>query len=103
MTTNPSEDTSGGLVPAGDNKLSSLASQFPEILSRAGPAALFAEEFFFGRIRNEHTRSAYKIAVRRFLVWAEARGLELVTIADVASGELPKRVQDLAADPRAWI
>ena len=35
---------------------------------RAGKAAVFAaEEFFFGRIRNEHTRAAYLIAVRRFL------------------------------------
>jgi Rrf2 family protein len=40
-------------------------------------------------------------------VWIALRAsereiLELVTVADVASGELPKRVQDLVADPRAW-
>ncbi len=34
----------------------------------AGQAAVFApEEFFFGSIRNAHTRAAYLIAVRRFL------------------------------------
>src|SRR5437667_11159181 len=73
---------SAGLVPAAQNPLSSLPSQFPEILRRAGKPAVFAaEEFFFGRIRNEHTRAAYLIAVRRFLQWAEDRGLELVRIA----------------------
>src|ERR1035437_2669433 len=66
------------LVPAGHNLPSSFPSQLPQILIRAGKAAVFAtEEFFFGRIRNEHTRSAYMIAVKRFLAWAEARGLEL--------------------------
>jgi hypothetical protein len=37
--------------------------------------------FFFGRIRNPHTRTAYLRAVKRFLGWAETRGLELVKIA----------------------
>src|SRR5438093_1998673 len=90
MTTNHSDDTTGSdLVPTRrDHHLSSLGNQFPEILSRAGPAALFAaEEFFFGRIRNAHTRSAYRIAIRRFLVWAEARGLELVGIAPKDVGQ----------------
>jgi Rrf2 family protein len=34
---------------------------------------------------------------------SERQILELVTIADVAGGELPDRVRDLAADPRAWV
>src|SRR5947209_1683268 len=52
------------------------------MIHRAGKAAVFAaEEFFYGRIRNEHTRAAYMIAVRRFLTWAEDRGLELGRIA----------------------
>jgi len=59
-----------------------------QLLYGQGPAAIFAtEEFFFGRIRNAHTRSAYRIAVRRFLVWAEARGLELVGIAPKDVGQ----------------
>lgn len=78
---NPTSNLPGNLVPSGKNHLISLPSQFPEILSRAGKAAVFAtDEFFFGRIRNGHTRRAYLIAVKRFLGWAEARGLELRTI-----------------------
>ena len=73
---------SAGLVPASKNQPSFLPSQLSEILRRAGKAAVFgAEEFFYGRIRNELTRAAYLIAVRRFLQWAEDRGLELVRIA----------------------
>ena len=70
------------LLPADANPPSSIRSQFPQILVRGGKAAVFAaEEFFFGRIRNEHTRAAYMVAVRRFLAWAERRGLELRRIA----------------------
>jgi hypothetical protein len=41
-------------------------------------------------------------------VWIALRAsereiLELVTIADVVTGELPERVRELAADPRAWV
>jgi integrase/recombinase XerD len=60
----------------------------PEILVRGGKAAVFAaEEFFFGRIRNENTRAAYMIAVKRFLGWAEKRSLELRRIAPRDVGE----------------
>ena len=98
-----------GLVLAGHNPLSSLPSQFPDILRRAGKAAVFAaEEFFYGRIRNEHTRAAYLVAVRRFLRWAEERGLDLVRIAPRDVGQyldwlreqntsIPTRKQHLAA------
>jgi Rrf2 family protein len=34
---------------------------------------------------------------------SERQILELVTIADVAGGELPERIRELAADPRAWV
>jgi site-specific recombinase XerD len=79
---------SNALVPAGDNLPDSFRSQLPEILVRAGKAAVFAaEEFFFGRIRNEHTRQAYLVAVKRFLAWAEARGLEMVRIAPKDVGQ----------------
>src|SRR5580704_17642775 len=77
-----------GLVPVGQNLSSCLRNQLPEILVRAGKAAVFAaEEFFFGRIRNEHTRAAYLVAVKRFLAWAERRGLELRRIAPRDVGE----------------
>jgi Rrf2 family protein len=41
-------------------------------------------------------------------VWIALRAsereiLDLVTIADVATGEMPERVRDLVADPRAWV
>jgi hypothetical protein len=41
-------------------------------------------------------------------VWIALRAsereiLELVTIANVAKGQLPKRVRSLAADPNAWV
>jgi Rrf2 family protein len=34
---------------------------------------------------------------------SERQILELVTIADVAGGDLPERVRELAADPAAWV
>src|ERR1017187_8135562 len=84
---------STSLVPRPDSSSgqlshSSFPSQLPLILSRAGKAAVFTtEEFFFGRIRNPHTRSAYLIAVKRFLQWAESRGLELQQIAPKDVGQ----------------
>jgi hypothetical protein len=72
----------GQLVPDGQDLPASSRSQLPLILARAGKAAVFAaDECFYGRIRNEHTRAAYLVAVKRFLQWAEARGLELRQIA----------------------
>lgn len=57
-------------------------SELPTIVSQAGQAAWFAwDEFFYGALRNEHTRRAYSRAVRRFLAWCEAQGLELRQIA----------------------
>jgi len=34
---------------------------------------------------------------------SEREILELVTIGDVATGELPERVRQLTADPTAWV
>jgi site-specific recombinase XerD len=82
-TSRPAE----GLVPAGQSVPSFLPSQFRILVSAGKAAAFAAEEFFFGRIRNEHTRAAYLIAVKRFLRWAEACGLELrrVTPANIGA------------------
>src|SRR5258708_16060882 len=78
---------SAALVPADQNLPSSFHSQLPEILARGGAAAVFAaDEFFYGRIRNEHTRAAYLIAVRRVLKWAELQGLELQPVPPRAVG-----------------
>ena len=55
----------------------SNAITLPEIVQRAGTAAVFpAEEFFYGNIRNQHTRVAYKRAVHQFIAWCESCGLE---------------------------
>ena len=70
-------------------RLRAPSTALPAIVARAGTAAVFAsEEFFFGRIRNEHTRAAYLHAVRQFLQWAEKRGLELARIAPKDVGPL---------------
>jgi site-specific recombinase XerD len=47
----------------------------PDIIHRAGANAVFAaQEFFFGKIRNEHTRRAYQHAVKLFLNWIGKHG-----------------------------
>ena len=58
----------------------------PGIIERAGPGARFAfEEFFHAKIRNAHTRRAYRRAVLCFLQWCELwqRSLHEVSPADV--------------------
>jgi integrase len=83
LTPKPSE----GLVPASQNP-PSFPSQLAEVLIRAGKAAVFAaEEFFFGTIRNEHTRAAYLHAVKLFLVWCEEKKLELVRVTPKDVGQ----------------
>ncbi len=85
---NSTPDPSTALVPAGENLPSSLRNQLPDIVHRAGKAAVFAaEEFFFGRIRNEHTRQAYLRAVKRFLAWSEQLGVELQQITPKMVGQ----------------
>ena len=75
--TNPS-DPASALVPVAGTPSSPA---LPDIVQRAGEAAVFAtEEFFYGKIRNEHTRSAYLHAVKQFLAWCERCGLELARI-----------------------
>ena len=57
-------------------------------------------------VRSEQL--AYRGSAERLLdVWVAVRAslrsvLEQVTLADVASGELPAHVRELAADPDAW-
>lgn len=76
------------VIPAGQNKPSVSLSQFPGIIRRAGKSAIFAaDEFFYGRIRNEHTRAAYFVAVKQFLAWAELNGIELARVTPRDVGE----------------
>lgn len=52
-----------------------ITDQLPTIIERTGANAVFAaQEFFFGTIRNEHTRRAYLHAVKLFLNWVEKHG-----------------------------
>ena len=69
-------------VPAGETTTPERIAELPAIVSRAGQAAWFAwEEFFYGKLRNEHTRRAYRRAVHNFLDWCGAQGLELRQIS----------------------
>ncbi len=64
------------------------ARNAPAIVKAAGRSAEFAwDEFFAGELANAHTRKNYLHAVRRFLAWAEGRGLELSRVAPGDVGE----------------
>jgi Rrf2 family protein len=67
-----------------DGPLANVRGQRPENLGYQGAAEALQEVW---------------IALRA----TEREILELVTVADVASGKLPKRVRTLAADPTAWV
>jgi Rrf2 family protein len=67
-----------------DGPLANVRGQRPEELGYHG-AALALQEVW--------------IALRA----SEREILELVTVADVATGKLPERVQGLVADPGAWL
>lgn len=65
----------------------STRREIPSIILDAGHAARFAwEEFFFGRIRNPHTRRSYLCAVKQFLAWCESRDLKLTTVSPADVG-----------------
>lgn len=64
------------------------SGNLPAIIERAGHGARFAfDEFFHAKIRNAHTRRAYRRAVLSFLKWADQHGRQLheVSPADVGS------------------
>lgn len=66
-----------------DGPLAHVRGHRPEDLGYQGAAAALQEVW---------------IALRA----SEREILEAVSVADVATGKLPDRVRDLAADPRAW-
>ena len=74
----------GRMIRVIDGPLANVRGQRPEELGYQGAAAALQEVW---------------IALRA----SEREILELVTLADVATGELPKRVRALAANPHAWI
>ena len=67
-----------------DGPLANVRGQRPETLGYHGAAQALQEVW---------------IALRA----SEREILELVTVADVARGELPERVRELTADPTAWV
>lgn len=95
------------LVPAGRaGDLAKRGEDLPELVLAAGSAAATAwADFFDGKLANDHTRTAYNLAVRRFLSWAHEQGRELhqVTAGDVGRyfrwhpGSLPTKKQHLSA------
>jgi site-specific recombinase XerD len=57
------------------------------MIREAGQNAVFAtEEFFYGQIRNPHTRRAYRIAIERFLCWCQQREVSLAAISPMLVG-----------------
>lgn len=78
MTTNSSSTA---------NHLPAIREQVPQIIQIAGDSARFAwEEFFYGRIRSEHTRRAYLRAVSYFLRWCELHNIAIAQISPAHIG-----------------
>ena len=64
------------------------------LIQTAGDSARFAwEEFFYGRIRSEHTRRAYFRSVRYFLAWCEDQNIILGQISPAHVGLYMDRLQ----------
>ena len=64
------------------------------LIQTAGDSARFAwEEFFYGRIRSEHTRRAYFRSVRYFLSWCEVQNITLGQISPAHVGLYMDRLQ----------
>ena len=62
-------------------------SALPPLVTAAGPGAIFAaEEFFWGKLRNPHTRRAYRTALGQFLDWCAGQGIELKRITPMMVG-----------------
>lgn len=72
---------SGGEVIPGRPAPLVAAEAIPRCVAEAGPAAEFAwEEFFIGKLRNPHTRTAYRRAIRGLLRWTDQQQLSLLRI-----------------------
>lgn len=76
---------------------SESATEVPALIAQSGQAARFAyDEFFFGKLRNPHTRRAYQRAVDRFLEWCTSREMELHEITPRDIGTYLDRQQHAA-------
>src|SRR5688500_8153242 len=73
---------------AGRSDVAMAGESVPAIIAAAGANAVFAhDEFFFGKLRNQHTRRAYQHAINRFLAWCERDGTELLRITPKLVGQ----------------
>lgn len=69
------------------NALIPAQHPLPALVTAAGSGAIFAaQEFFWGKIRNPHTRRAYQTAIAQFLAWAEGQGSDLKRITPMLVG-----------------
>ncbi len=88
------------LVPTSKSGLVKGEALLP-ILAARGKAARFAyEEFFYGQIRNPHTRVAYHRAVRKFLLACQDQGLELQQISPAVVGSYIDHLQVESPDKK---
>lgn len=72
-------------------------ANLPALVIDAGPAARFAfDEYFYGEIRNEHTRKSYLHAWRLFSDWCSQLNLQLT---QVAPGHVGRYLDGLAVSP----
>lgn len=76
----------------------------PALIADAGHAAQFAwDEFFYGAVRNPHTRRSYGRAVRRFLHWCEYRRLALGQIAPAHVGRYLDGLPDAPSSKKVYL
>jgi site-specific recombinase XerD len=69
------------------NPLVPHSQALPALVTEAGSGAIFAaQEFFYGKVRNLHTRRAYQTAITQFLDWAGGQGTDLVRITPMIVG-----------------
>ncbi len=82
------DDKSPALIGPKCVRVASSDHEAPALVKHGGQAAQFAyDEFFYGRLRNVHTRKNYRHAVHRFLDWCHRRQLELQQISPKHMGQ----------------
>lgn len=76
----------------------------PQLIVDSGAAARFAwEEFFYGQVRNQHTRRSYQRSTRRFLLWCESRNLALDAITPAHVGHFMDALPDSLASKKVYL
>ena len=76
----------------------------PQLITNSDSAARFAwEEFFYGHIRNPHTRRSYERSARQFLRWCDDCGLSLLTIMPAHVGHFLDGLPDTIASKKVYL